>query len=107
MALIKGLLIEHVAEDIRAVRIPVGRSVDRANTSYFFSPLPGFQGRSTRAATGESRPVLVRIGRDLALLEGLLIEHVAKDIRAVRIPVERSVDHAKDAAETRQSADRG
>ena len=39
LALLKGLLIEHVAEDIRAVRIPVRRSVDRANAAYFFTIL--------------------------------------------------------------------
>ena len=33
----KGLLIEHVDKDIRAVRISVRRSVDRANAAYFFT----------------------------------------------------------------------
>ena len=37
MALLKGLLIEHVDEDIRAVRISVTTSVDRANAAYFFT----------------------------------------------------------------------
>ena len=37
MALLKGLLTEHVAKDIQSVRITVKRSVDRANAAYFFT----------------------------------------------------------------------